>query len=204
MSPPPPPGVSVSTIAATATASTGCHMLKFEGYKLLKKMHSDGQYVRSCAFEAAGHTWRIYCYPNNRYSGNSYISLSLVLDSFGAMNVQAEVKFSLLRRRGQPRSRSIVATFRYGEPLGFDRFISSGKLESRRSGFLEDDCLAVRCDITVLEKSAEQATTAVQARDLELLGIVCDCTDELCKRHHVRATPPEPRKSFLKLFCFRS
>ncbi|GJN32402.1 hypothetical protein PR202_gb20910 [Eleusine coracana subsp. coracana] len=204
-----PSRLPVSTIAATTTTATGCHMLKFEGYKLLKKMYGNGQYVASCRFEAAGHTWTIYCYPNSYSQYESdYVYLFLVLDDDAAATdaaIHAEVKFSLLRRRGRPHSRSVTGFFgkRYSM-LGFSKFIKRGKLESRLSGFL-DDCFAVRCDITVLNKSAVKAPT-VQASDLEKLGIVCDCTDDLCKGYHVRKPPPpsESAKPFFKFFCLSS
>ncbi|KAK3125098.1 hypothetical protein QOZ80_7BG0599930 [Eleusine coracana subsp. coracana] len=108
----------MSTITATSRTTTGSHILKFEGYELIKKMHSDGQYVASCRFEAADHTWKIYFYPNGRRNDSSYFtsndvsSLVLVLDDDDSdgRRVQADVKFSLLRRRGQPYSKSFMGT----------------------------------------------------------------------------------------------
>ncbi|KAK3127122.1 hypothetical protein QOZ80_7AG0568610 [Eleusine coracana subsp. coracana] len=199
-----PPELSVSTIVATVTTATGCHMLKFEGYNLLKKMHRNCKAVLSCTFEAAGYTWRIYFYPNSdsQYEPTTdYVSLFLMLDDDAAAtsaDIHPEVKFSLLRRRGRPHSRSVTGVFgkRYSM-LGLSKFIKRGKLESRLSGFLKDDSFAIRCDITVLNKSAVKAPT-VQASDLEKLGIVCDGTDDLCKGYHVRRPPPPTVKPFFK------
>ncbi|GJN13117.1 hypothetical protein PR202_ga31453 [Eleusine coracana subsp. coracana] len=167
-----PPGLSVSTIAATVTTATGCHMLKFEGYNLLKKMHRNCKAVLSCTFEAAGYTWRIYFYPNSdsQYEPTTdYVSLFLMLDDDAAAT-SADIH---------------------------PEFIKRGKLESRLSGFLKDDSFAIRCDITVLNKSAVKAPT-VQASDLEKLGIVCDGTDDLCKGYHLRRPPPPTVKPFFK------
>ncbi|KAK3127123.1 hypothetical protein QOZ80_7AG0568620 [Eleusine coracana subsp. coracana] len=193
----------MSTITATSRTTTGSHILKFEGYELIKKMHSDGQYVASCRFEAADHTWKIYFYPSGRRNDSSYfssndVSLVLVLDDdTDDGRVQADVKFSLLRRRGQPHSKSFTGTFwnKMQTSGPESSFIERSKLERRSSGFLEDDCFTVRCDITVLEK------WAVKAFDL---GVVCDFTDDLCKRHHVVKTssPSESAKAIFKFFCF--
>ncbi|TVU02161.1 hypothetical protein EJB05_52357, partial [Eragrostis curvula] len=94
----PTAGVSVSTIAATATA-TECHMLKIDGLKRLRIMHPTGARLESCAFEAAGHTWRIRCYPDGAHGHAGFISLYLVLDDAAADAVagdmHVEVKFSM-------------------------------------------------------------------------------------------------------------
>jgi hypothetical protein len=51
-----PEEVSASTVAATAVG-TGHHMLKLEGYSLLKVTHAkNGSYIESSAFKVGGHT----------------------------------------------------------------------------------------------------------------------------------------------------
>jgi hypothetical protein len=79
----------------------------------------------------------------------------------------------------------------------FPQFISVKALE--RSGFLKDDCLAVRCDITVVEKSAVM-DELVKAADMERMGMLCKCKDDLCKRHHGRPakTGKKLRKAFVR------
>ncbi|KAL6656582.1 hypothetical protein ACP70R_004362 [Stipagrostis hirtigluma subsp. patula] len=213
MSPPPATGVSVSTIAATAAGSE-CHMLKVEGYARLKKMRRTGERLESCAFEAAGHTWRVLLYPNGGSEDDEdYISLYLVLDDAAAADVHAEIGFSLVRHRGAlaalalPHRRSRTVVFnKWAKAHGFRQFISREHLELF-SGYLRDDCFAVRCDVTVIERSATRAET-VDADDLERLGEVCRCKDELCKRHHARTEGGGVfwiRDAFVKFFlgCFR-
>lgn len=73
--------VSVSTVAATATA-TGHHMLKIHdnGYSRLQKLHDNGCAVTSCDFQAAGHTWQICFFPNGvREEDAGFVSVLLQL-----------------------------------------------------------------------------------------------------------------------------
>ncbi|OEL33949.1 hypothetical protein BAE44_0005032 [Dichanthelium oligosanthes] len=179
--------VSASTVAAMAT-TTGHHLLKLEGYRRLKSIHGNGKYFESCQFEAAGHTWKLRCYPNGDSSENAgFFSLYLVYD--GAA-VYAEVELALVyhHRKFLPRlppySRMYTNNFGKGEYWwGFGKFI---RTEAQRSfGFLKDDCLAVRCKITVVETSAVK-NGFMKAQDMEMLGMLCKCDDDLCKRHHLR------------------
>ncbi|TVU38983.1 hypothetical protein EJB05_12381, partial [Eragrostis curvula] len=208
------PGVSVSTIAATATA-TECHMLKIEGLKRLRIMHPTGARLESCPFEAAGHTWRIMCFPDGAHRHGGFISLYLVLDDAGAVvagDIHVEVKFSLVRQPGAwgalwpAHSRS--KTFIFNKKTitgGFPQFITKEQLE-QSPGFFRDDGFAVRCDITVIGKAAEKEPV-VLARDLKRLGMVCHCKDEMCKRHHSGAARGVMwfRQAFVKFFlgCFQ-
>ena len=187
------PEVSVSTVTATAT-STGHHMLKIEGYKHLKDIHRNGSCFESCRFEAAGHTWKICCYPNgNRRDAAGCISLFLARDDDedkegeSAGVVHAEFRFALVYPRSRllpwpPYAKSTTCT--YPSPnssWGFPGFITVKGLEN--TGFLKDDCFTVRCDITVVEKSAVK-DELVKAADMARLGMLCKCKDDLCKRHH--------------------
>ncbi|TVU38986.1 hypothetical protein EJB05_12384, partial [Eragrostis curvula] len=213
----PTAGVSVSTIAATATA-TECHMLKIDGLKRLRIMHPTGARLESCPFEAAGHTWRIRCYPDGAHGHAGFISLYLVLDDAAADAVagdmHVEVKFSMVHQPGAlgalwpAHSRS--KTFIFSKhalpfPHGFPKFIPVEELEWS-PGFFRDDGFAVRCDITVIGKAAEK-DPVVQARDLKRLGVVCHCKDEMCKRHHSGAARGVMwfREAFVKFFlgCFQ-
>ncbi|XP_066391861.1 uncharacterized protein [Miscanthus floridulus] len=142
-----PEEVSASTVAATAVG-TRHHLLKLEGYSLLKTTHAkSGSYIESSAFKVGGHTWRIRCYLNgNSKEYPGFVSLFLVED-----------------------------------------------LE--RSSFLQDDCFAVRCTVTVVQERTVKEK-AVQAHDMARLGILCKCDDDVCKRHHAR-----PAETFLERFA---
>ncbi|XP_062195251.1 BTB/POZ and MATH domain-containing protein 4-like [Phragmites australis] len=208
-------GVSVCTAVATA-AATKCYMFKIEGYKRIKTMHGNGKGLESCAFEVAGHTWRIQFFPDgNKKENAGYVSLFLKLedltDDAGNDDVLAEVQLSLVRHRGkgkpaacQPYSKTYTSTFNMGNKVwGFPLFIKREDLE--KSEFLKDGCFAVRCDLAVLNKSVDVQEQAAQAGDLERLNIVCDCKDDLCKRHHHQRDALWLREAFVKFFlrCFQ-
>ncbi|RLN35187.1 BTB/POZ and MATH domain-containing protein 2-like [Panicum miliaceum] len=184
-----PTGVSVSTVAATVSA-TETHVLKIEGYRRLKAMHGTCKCLESSRFQVAGHTWKICCYPNGDFRENAgFVSLHLELDEPGpppprTSSPRSRAPASLL----PPHSGSFTTTYnKVGiRRRGFGRFLANQKLDWF-SGYLRDDCVAARCDITVVEKSPAREEVAHQARVVEMLGLVCDCKDELCKRHHARA-----------------
>jgi len=156
-----PEEVSASTVAATAVG-TGHHLLKLEGYSLLKTTHAkSGSYIESSAFKVGGHTWRIRCYLNGNskeYPGFVYLFLYLCSDAAGPA-VHAVYEFALVRHQGTPPAyghqgkpsktshgvRSIVSAFGGKDNScgwGLSRFIRVEDLE--RSSFLQDDCFAVR------------------------------------------------------------
>ncbi|RCV13171.1 hypothetical protein SETIT_2G326200v2 [Setaria italica] len=211
-----PTGISVSTVAA-AVSATETHMLKIEGYKRLEDMHCTGKFLESSRFQVAGHAWKIHFYPNGDFRENAgFVSLYLNLDDDAAVpakDVRAEVTFSLVRRPGAPasllppHSESFTITYNRAKAVtrrGVAKFIAKQKLDWF-SGYLRDDCVAVRCDITVVEKSAAKEGEAVQERDVEVLGLACHCKDELCKRHHARVVGLGLRQAFVKFFlrCFQ-
>ncbi|CAN6181168.1 unnamed protein product [Urochloa humidicola] len=200
--------VSVSTVAATATA-TGHHLLKLEGYKRLKGMHGHGKYFESCPFQAAGHTWKIRCYPNGQRDQDAgFLSLYLVRDDGGdADAIHAEVELSLVHHHAnakllgkKPHSRSYTHNFDKEQPSwGFGQFIHAKELESR--GFLKDDRLDVRCTVSAVEKSAVK-DGIVKAVDMKRMGVqLCSCNDDLCKRHHLMPSKSMGlKKAFLRFW----
>lgn len=202
--------VTVSAAAATA-AATKCHMFKIEGYKRIKTMYGNGRSIDSCGFEAAGHTWRIQFFPDgNRPENAGFVSVVLKLEDDAAAagndnDVVVEYRFSLVSHSNwacRPCSKAYTATFsKNRKVLGCSQFIKREDLE--KSQFLRDDCLAVRCDIAVLNNPIDVKEQPAQAWDLERLGVVCDCKDETCKSHHHRGSMSF-REALVKLFlgCF--
>ncbi|EES13725.1 hypothetical protein SORBI_3007G110800 [Sorghum bicolor] len=221
--------VTVSTAVATA-AATKCHMFKIEGYKRIKAMYGTGKSIDSCRFEAAGRTWRIHFYPDGDNRENAgHASLFLKLDDDDDDDdaggngkrddkVLVEFKFSLVCHRNggwpvaagdQPQSGTLTATFfsnKQGnsKALGYSQFMKRRDLEQSR--FLRDDCLAIRCDMAVLDSPVDVKEQAAQAHDLQRLGVACDCKDDACKSYHLRNSSFafKLREALLKLFlgCF--
>jgi len=91
-------GVVVSASSITTAASTGSHMLKINGYSAAKQLLITGSHAKSCEFEAAGHTWCIFYYPNGtERKAADYISFFLRLARNVDGVVNARVRFSLDR-----------------------------------------------------------------------------------------------------------
>lgn len=187
--------LSVSTAAATATA-TKCHLFKIEGFKRITIMYGNGKALESCAFEAAGRTWRIQFFPDgNRKETAGYISLFLKLDDDDAESadddeeILAEVRLALVPRHRAPASAKLFSynfttTFSKDKKVvGYAQVLKRQDLE--RSGFLRDDCLAVRCDVAVLKRPVEAEERAALAGDMERLDVVCDCKNDACKGRHL-------------------
>jgi hypothetical protein len=215
--------VTVSTAVATA-AATKCHMFKIEGYKRIKAMYGTGKCIDSCRFEAAGRTWRIRFYPdgdNRENAGHASLFLKLDDDDDTGGNgkrddkVLVEFKFSLVCHRGgwpaaagdQPQSGTLTATFSNkgnNKALGYSQFMKRRDLEQSR--FLRDDCLAICCDMAVLDSPVDVKEQAAEAHDLQRLGVACDCKDDSCKSYHLRnaSFSFKFREALLKLFlgCF--
>uniref|UniRef100_A0A0E0MFB4 MATH domain-containing protein n=1 Tax=Oryza punctata TaxID=4537 RepID=A0A0E0MFB4_ORYPU len=208
--------VTVSTV--TTTATTGCHMLKIDGYTRITNMHRMvGHFVESSKFKVAGHTWSILCYPNGRM-GPGFISVSLKLHNLAnnggatslASKAEAEVRFSLVPQHhlgvalplGTPHEKSFMKVFYPGSMEVLDRFVVRKELE--KSWYLKDDRFAIRCDIVVVNKLVVKEPV-VRPTDLERLGMVCKCNDDLCTLHHTLSFTQVAKLKFLELFfgCFQ-
>uniref|UniRef100_A0A0E0EY48 MATH domain-containing protein n=1 Tax=Oryza meridionalis TaxID=40149 RepID=A0A0E0EY48_9ORYZ len=63
MSPAGNPSRSASASAIVADTATGYHLLKIDGYSLIKGTLT-GKSLKSSLFTVGGHRWRINYYPN--------------------------------------------------------------------------------------------------------------------------------------------
>ncbi|KAF8679050.1 hypothetical protein HU200_045804 [Digitaria exilis] len=189
-------GISTSSISVTA-ATTGCHchMLKIDGYsktKLFCDYYGYG-YAMSTTFEAAGQAWNIKFQPNGTGS-DGYISLYIKPCPPITGTTRATICFSLVPHVGKPApppyGKRLTTTFNaaYVLSTGVPRFIKMEELE--KSGYLMDDCFAIRCDVEVVKMvaAAEAVGPAVDEHDLERLAVPCTCEDSLCKRIHQART----------------
>ncbi|KAL5204631.1 hypothetical protein ABZP36_009502 [Zizania latifolia] len=207
---------SVSSIAVSATA--GSHLLKISGYSQTKLL-GNGECLTSAKFKAAGHTWRILFYPNGyQHMDTGAVSVYLDLADW-SKDVCAEVRFSLLRRRGHDDDDGTPLKYNNNRPVlrhtfassrrrcrtdcGFGRFIYGKDLDSPEyyvGGEGDDDCIFLRCDIKVLNKPA------VQGHVLDSVRPICRCKDDTCKRFHGSLEKPAPRRRpclkevFMRLF----
>ncbi|XP_029127835.1 BTB/POZ and MATH domain-containing protein 4 [Cajanus cajan] len=141
----------------------GSHLFVVEGYTLLKGI-GVGKHVKSEKFDAGGHRWIIYLYPDGKYPEDNtvFISVYLALVSL-ATNVRAIFEFTLLDQsdKGEHMVNDYFTTnlidgpqiFHFGSFWGIRHFIAKDKLE--KSTFLKDDCLKINCVVGVPVTSVE-------------------------------------------------
>ncbi|CAN6299405.1 unnamed protein product [Urochloa humidicola] len=157
--PPPPPGFGdgftlPSRSAIVGGKAAGCHMLDIEGYSHTKDLPT-GQCIRSRPFTVSpgGSSWRILYYPNGDVpDATEFISVFLELEQGVSASVEAQARFSLMDRAGEPvPSHSHMTDRRRFCPgdagFGYRNFIRRTWLEE--SGHLNDDCFSIRCDVFV-------------------------------------------------------
>lgn len=191
-------------------------MLKIDGYTRIANIHGMvGNFVESSKFTVAGHTWSILCYPNGR-TCPGFVSVALKLHHIvdddaipRASQAQAEVRFSLVPQHhygltlplGEPHEKRFTRVFYSGVTEGFDRFVVRKELE--KSWYLKDDGFAIRCDIAVVNKLVVKEPV-VRPADLERLGMVCNCNDDMCTLHHTLSFAQVAKLKFLEFFlgCF--
>jgi len=147
------PSSSASTIIASATS--GYHVLKIEGYSFTKSV-PNGKHIQSRTFRVAGHSWFIKYFPNgDRKEAADYVSFYLVLMDRVTDALMVHLSFSFIDQVDYQKPsyvRGLQASCFLTSPTSFGRmkFIKRDDLE--RSGRLKDDCFTVRCDIIVVGK----------------------------------------------------
>ncbi|KAF7068173.1 hypothetical protein CFC21_073948 [Triticum aestivum] len=130
------------------------YVLKVDGYSRVKAFLETGKCLASAPFSVGGNDWTVECYPNgdNRIHAH-YISLFLRLESADAGDVKAKFTLSLLDKNGQPvpsysRASPVLTFSKKDSCLGYPDFFKKADLEA--SAHLRDDCLTIRCDVTVI------------------------------------------------------
>ncbi|XP_051229129.1 BTB/POZ and MATH domain-containing protein 3-like [Lolium perenne] len=184
--------VSSSTITAVAdTSASACHLLRIKDYSRTKLLLGNGMAARSPEFKAGGYTWCISYYPNgvsNEDADGISLLVQFITAKYDAIVVDANVRLTLLPHHGKPAPPtphcvSFSRAFKQWRASG-QRFITREELES--SGYLVDDCFAVRCDVDVI-RTVAVVDPVVPLLDLERMGLLCSCEDDLCKRRHASA-----------------
>ncbi|WVZ49027.1 hypothetical protein U9M48_000409 [Paspalum notatum var. saurae] len=152
--------VSRSASAILALTESGQHLLKIDGYSHTKDVPT-GSDIKSQPFRVGGHNWRIMYYPNGLNSNwSDYISIFLQLDNNVPQGVRAQHTFSLLDREGKPVPYFINNGTRiFTDGWGTAALIRRDELE--KSQYLQDDCLTIVCDVTVMKE--------IQTKNIDLV-----------------------------------
>ncbi|XP_037438537.1 BTB/POZ and MATH domain-containing protein 2-like [Triticum dicoccoides] len=144
----------ISAAIVAGSEEKSC-VLKVDGYSRAKALLKNGEWRTSAHFGVGGYNWAVRYYPNgcNKDYADS-ISLYLYLQSANAEDVKVKYTLSLLDKNGEPvpsysRTSSATRTFsRKVTNWGYNEFIKKADLEA--SAHLRDDCLTIRCDVTVI------------------------------------------------------
>ncbi|XP_047083364.1 BTB/POZ and MATH domain-containing protein 2-like [Lolium rigidum] len=175
----------VST-AIVAESEERSFVFKIHGYTRLKKLFKNGECVASPPFSAGGDNWVLKYYPNGRSAPRAAL-IFLLLHSVDGKNVNTEARsVRVLGKDGLPvtqymgntsQSTSIAdLEFLLGcvsrpKTSYFGYHIDRVKLE--QLGYIIDDCLSIKCDLTVKkdfhsEETVENQFAAVPPTDLHL------------------------------------
>ncbi|KAM3413364.1 hypothetical protein ACQJBY_004505 [Aegilops geniculata] len=150
--------ISASMVSASEERSYArSYVLKVDGYSRAKALLENGQCVTSTPFDVGGHSWVVRYYPNGLHEDyGDFISLYLRLESADAQDVKAKFTSSVLDENGEPvpsysRTSNHIHTFsRKGLGRGWHDYIKRDDLEV--SSHLRDNCLSIRCDVTVTKE----------------------------------------------------
>ncbi|XP_037438534.1 BTB/POZ and MATH domain-containing protein 2-like [Triticum dicoccoides] len=142
-------------ISAAIVAEEKSCVLKLDGYSRAKGLLKNGEFIISALFNVGGHDWAVKYYPNGIKDHADSISLFLLLESAHAKDVKAKFKFNVLNKNGEP-----VSSYERSD-WGSREFVKKADLEE--SAHLRDDCLTIRCDVTVIHGKEE---TRVPPSDL--------------------------------------
>ncbi|TVT97244.1 hypothetical protein EJB05_57513, partial [Eragrostis curvula] len=153
-----------------AKAARGFQVFRIDGYSNTKRLPA-GERITSNMFYIGGRYWDIDYYPNGADRSKDFTdSISIYLHAhcrgYGDQQkerVRAQYKFSLLDLAGNAAYELPIETgyFSFHGPdgragmeevrCGYDEFIGKEELERRRESLLQGDCLAVRCDVGVMD-----------------------------------------------------
>ncbi|KAF7012094.1 hypothetical protein CFC21_026328 [Triticum aestivum] len=151
----------------TATASAcipetarGTHVFTVAGYKLHKVL-GVGNFIRSATFAVGGYDWCVRYYPDGHSADTKdYVSVCVELQSKKSV-VRALYNLSLTNQAtgmpslifSRPRSLPAFNSRKKDKDMhvkGGDRFMKTELLEA--SPYLQDDCIVIHCDMTVVLK----------------------------------------------------
>ncbi|KAI4985478.1 hypothetical protein ZWY2020_018108 [Hordeum vulgare] len=147
-------------ISADMVSEERSYVLKVDGYSRAKALVKNGQSVISTPFSVGGKKWTLRYYPNGVWKINAdSISLYIRLESTDDEDVRAKLTLSVLDKNEEPvpswSRTNAVRTFSEGQVWSSSLVIKKADLEA--SAHLRDDCLTIRCDVTVTGIRSQEA-----------------------------------------------
>ncbi|XP_044393934.1 BTB/POZ and MATH domain-containing protein 3-like [Triticum aestivum] len=135
------------------------YVLKVDGYSRAKALLKNGECMTSTHFGVGGHDFVVRYYPNgSRKNYPDFISVYLFLEHVDAEDVKAKYTFSVLDLNGEP-----VPSYSLSS-RGYQDFVKKADLKG--SAHLRDDCLTIRCDVTIMKETHIDGQSRVPPSDL--------------------------------------
>ncbi|XP_047079138.1 BTB/POZ and MATH domain-containing protein 1-like [Lolium rigidum] len=153
----------VTKTSSTVVLHAGEHLFKVVNHSLVK---GSSTFLTSGTFRVGGHDWAIRYYPNgnSRTVDDQFSSIFVELMNTGDVEVTASYSFCLQDpaplASGEKHKFGNTAKFSLDKhpDWGRDKFVSKADLVA--SGCLEDDCLLIKCTITVIASKLIKDTEA--------------------------------------------
>ncbi|KAJ3684106.1 hypothetical protein LUZ61_013270 [Rhynchospora tenuis] len=141
---------NVTSSMVTTEEATGSHLFKIKGHSI-QNLTGRGHFLKSATFMVGGYNWHLMYYPNGDDRGNSiYLCLK---SSQKEGNVRARWTCTVLDQNGRQLSQS-----RTSDIVTFNGRMNRVGLRVHTSPVfgswdLKDDCVVLKCTITVVKES---------------------------------------------------
>ncbi|CAO2201015.1 unnamed protein product [Urochloa humidicola] len=159
------PQIKETASRCTTVADKGAHTFEIVEYSLKKAM-GVGKSVRSTTFSVGGFDWFLSFCPDGLTPRSDLVFIHLELATKNA-EVRAHHDLSLIKRpsgtrgkpwRGSPPEPTMVFGGKKADQSASFK-VSRSEIEAPCSGYLHDDCLVIRCEITVIWEAELSETT---------------------------------------------
>nr|CAB3482501.1 unnamed protein product [Digitaria exilis] len=163
------PRMRTASMCAAETAR-GTHSFKIAGHSLHKGL-GVGKYIYSSTFAVDGHEWRISYYPDGfKEDSKEYVGVFLSILSI-SKGVEVRVVYDLrIVNQATGVSSSVFSSptvYRDSERgFGAGKFMRRSILEA--SPFLQDDCLIIECDVTVIKTTRVEGITITSGFEVQV------------------------------------
>ncbi|CAL4950142.1 unnamed protein product [Urochloa decumbens] len=151
------PTTAISSSSLTV-AATGIRRFTVDGYSVTKELAVVGDYYQSEQFTVSGHDWAIRYYPTTTTIGSWCEFYLVMLSRPPASGGAVGVTFACtpLDRRGEPSAgeeRRLSQVFADGGGQETVWPISFRKEVMQSDEYVNGDCFAVQCTVSVLKKA---------------------------------------------------
>ncbi|KAF7012090.1 hypothetical protein CFC21_026324 [Triticum aestivum] len=166
------PTTTTTASACIPDTARGTHVFTVAGYRLHKGI-GVGNFIRSATFAVGGYDWCVCYYPDG-FSAEykDYVSVCVELQSKkSVVRALYDLKLTGLSSLifSRPSSFPAFDSCKNEHFRGAYTFMRRGVLEASPRKYLQDDCLVIQCDVTVLlKKIPAVATTTAKTPHIEV------------------------------------